>query len=90
MPPQPRIHTGAQTLNRVDTGHRVIPTAATAQCRTEGPAPRVRRLAAGYAGGPVLHGVDLNEPDAAVVAMQGCNGAGKSTPASRVCAAAGV
>lgn len=39
----------------------------------------VSGLTAGYAGTPVLHGVDLAVPTGAIVALLGANGAGKTT-----------
>jgi len=45
---------------------------------------RVRGLCAGYHGGTVLHGVDLDVPAGSVRALVGRNGAGKSTLVSTV------
>jgi branched-chain amino acid transport system ATP-binding protein len=39
----------------------------------------VRGLSAGYGGGAVLHGVDLDVPQGAALALVGRNGAGKTT-----------
>jgi len=44
-----------------------------------------RGLCAGYAGVPVLHGVDLTVPAGSVVAVLGANGAGKTTLLRTVC-----
>ncbi|GAA0634533.1 ABC transporter ATP-binding protein [Sporichthya brevicatena] len=40
---------------------------------------RLRGVRAGYAGVPVLDGIDLTVPDRSVVALLGVNGAGKTT-----------
>lgn len=42
-------------------------------------------LCAGYAGVPVLHGIDLTVPAGSVVAVLGANGAGKTTLLRTVC-----
>jgi ATP-binding cassette subfamily B protein len=43
------------------------------------PALRLRQLAAGYEGEPVLHGVDITVPAQGLTALVGPSGAGKST-----------
>ncbi len=45
----------------------------------DGPLLEVRGLVAGFAAGPVLHGVDLEVLPGELVALVGANGAGKST-----------
>jgi branched-chain amino acid transport system ATP-binding protein len=57
------------------------PATTAATPRTSGATPllRVRGLRAGYHGAPVLHDLDLDVADGAVLAVLGRNGAGKTT-----------